>query len=143
MPLKNESPASKAIKTDKWTQILFDALTPRVAKRWKFVSFRGPKGRESAGIVDTMAIRRNTRAVARAPLKENDLFEIILVQLKGGSAKKPKLQDRRRLWAAMEHYGALDVVLFTWKKGKGTTYERLDSKLDWQMCKSPKEIFGY
>jgi hypothetical protein len=35
---------AKAIASDKYTEILFHALVGRVAKRWRFESFRGPRG---------------------------------------------------------------------------------------------------
>lgn len=51
------SPAwKKAGNTDRWTEILFRALASRVAKRWRFVSFRGAGGGEWRGIVDVLAM---------------------------------------------------------------------------------------
>ena len=79
-------PHEKTIETDRWTEILFRALSNRVAKRWKFVSFRGPKNREFAGIVDVVAIRKDTSKSDHEILRMGDLFEIVLVQMKGGSA---------------------------------------------------------
>jgi len=35
------SPSERAAETDRWTEILFRALSNRGAKRWRFVSFRG------------------------------------------------------------------------------------------------------
>ncbi len=133
---------SKAIKTDKWTEILFRALTARIAKRWKFTSFRGAKGRESAGIVDVVAIRRNTKRTANTILKSGDLFDIILIQMKGGSAKRPTLDARKRLMAVKQHYGAIDVVLFEWTKQTNVSYSRLGSDLEWEKYNSAKEVFG-
>ena len=46
--------------TNRWTEILFRALATRVAKRWRFVSFRGTGGREWRGVVDVIAIRKDT-----------------------------------------------------------------------------------
>jgi hypothetical protein len=54
------SPTGKAIRKDKWTEILFRALSNRVAKRWRFVSFRGAKGSEWWGVVDIIAIHKDT-----------------------------------------------------------------------------------
>jgi hypothetical protein len=76
-------PHEKTIETDRWTEILFRALSNRVAKRWRFVSFRGPKKREFCGIVDVVAIRKDTSKSDHEVLRMGDLFEIILVQMKG------------------------------------------------------------
>ena len=46
-----------------------------------------------------------------------DLFEIILVQVKGGSARSPTTEDCIRLREVARHYAARAVVLFEWKKG--------------------------
>ena len=63
-----------AIRTAKWAttmtkwRIGFETGGRRLAKpgvkpvrRWQLVSFPGPAGRESAGIVDVMAIRKDHR----------------------------------------------------------------------------------
>ena len=121
--------ASSAIYTDKWTQIMFDALTNQVAYRWKFQSFRGKKKRDSAGIVDVLAIRRNTADPQSPPLWANDLFEFILVQLKGGAAVSPSPDELTRLWAVRDHYDAKEVVLFE-RRNKTCSYSVLRRKSD-------------
>src|SRR5262245_9882791 len=98
-----------AIRTAKWAttmtkwRIGFETGGRRLAKpgvrparRWQLVSFPGPAGRESAGIVDVMAIRRDHRLSSRK-FKRGDLFEIILIQIKGGGARGPKMDDILRL----------------------------------------------
>ena len=67
----------------------------------ELVSFPGPAGRESAGIVDLMAIRKN-HAKSKGRFKRGDLFEIILIQIKGGGARRPKMDDIKRLRASCE-----------------------------------------
>jgi hypothetical protein len=115
--------AAIAIKTDKWTEIMFLALTNQVAYRWKFINFRGKKNRESAGIVDILGVRRDTSDSS----KPSDLFEFILVQLKGGSALEPSDDENERLCVVKKHYNAKEVVLFQWdgmnskRKGKKAT----------------------
>jgi hypothetical protein len=133
-------PHEKTIETDRWTEILFRALSNRVAKRWRFVSFRGPKKREFAGIVDVVAIRKNTSKSDHEILKMGDLFEIILVQMKGGSAPLPTAGDRARLRAVSIHYDAKKVVLFEWKRGEGCTFSVLDGDI-W-VPSTAVEIFG-
>ena len=56
----DRTPAQKAIQTDKMTDTLLTVFAGKHADRWKFVSFRGPNGRDATGIVDTVAIRKNT-----------------------------------------------------------------------------------
>ena len=89
MPTTANTPAwKKAGNTDRWTEILFRALTSRVAKRWRFVSFRGRGGGEWRGVVDVLAIRKRTAKSDHDILKSGDLFDVILVQMKGGSVRK-------------------------------------------------------
>lgn len=126
--------AQKAIRTDRWTETMFRALTAQVASRWKFVSFRGPNKRESAGIVDILAVRRNTKTKGALPLKSNDFFDFTLVQLKGGSAPMPSHEDMRRLWAVKVAYNAKAVVLFQWSLKEKTKYSVLTQSLDGELA---------
>src|SRR5687767_4375308 len=84
-------------ETDRWTEIMFRALSNRVAKRWRFVSFRGKNKREWRGIVDVLAIRKDTSQPTNKNLKRGDLFDIILIQMKGGSAREPSQEELYRL----------------------------------------------
>src|SRR5690349_3056071 len=72
------------------------------APRWQLVGFPGPAGRESAGIVDLLAIRKDHTTVI-GDFKHGDLFEIILIQIKGGGAKRPGTKDILCLKAVAEH----------------------------------------
>ena len=85
-------------------------------RRWQLVGFPGPGGRESAGIVDLMAIRKN-HVKPKSPFKRGDLFEIILIQIKGGGAKHPDKAEIKRLRDVAKYYKARDVVLAEWIKG--------------------------
>jgi len=132
MSNKSESsPWKKAANTDRWTVILFRALSNRVAKRWRFVSFRGVGGGEWRGIVDVVGIRKNTSKSDHRLLKSGDLFDIVLVQMKGGSAKSPDPMEIRRLRAVARRYRANDVVLFTWRKGDGCMFWKLGRGNHW------------
>ena len=94
MSRTNNVPAwKKAGNTDRWTEILFQALASRVAKRWRFVSFRGNRGGEWRGIVDVLAIRKDTSHSTHELLKSGDLFDVVLVQMKGGSARMPSATE--------------------------------------------------
>jgi hypothetical protein len=133
-------PWQKSGNTDRWTEILFRALSNRVAKRWRFVSFRGVGGGEWCGIVDVMAIRKNTAPSKDHLLKPGDLFDIVLVQMKGGLAKRPSLPEIKRLKAVKKFYQAKDIILFEWKRGQGCIFSRREG--DKWTKSSTKEIFG-
>ena len=131
----------KAHATGRWAETMFKALSARVAKRWQFLSFRGAGKGEWKGVVDVLAIRKNTSAPTSAELKRGDLFEIILVQIKGGSAKAPTEEDCVRLQAVAKHYNAAAVVLFSWVKGKQAEFSILQGDRSWK-ASSGSEIFG-
>src|SRR5438477_11278787 len=107
MPSTQKTSAwKKAGNTDRWTEILFRALTSRVAKRWRFVLFRGTGGGEWRGIVDVLAVRKDTSHSNHELFKSGDLFDIILVQMKGGAARKPNGPEIQRLAAVAKRYRA-------------------------------------
>jgi len=107
----------KAHATGRWAETMFRALSRRVAERWEFGSFRGKGKGEWRGVVDVVALRKNTSQPPNPKLKRGDLFEVILVQVKGGSARSPTKEDCTRLREVARHYAARSVVLFEWKKG--------------------------
>jgi hypothetical protein len=100
----------KAHATGRWAETIFRALSSRIANRWKFVSFRGVGKGEWRGVVDLIAIRKNTKQPAGDILKRGDLFDIILIQIKGGSARGPTPNDCRRLREVKRFYRARSVV---------------------------------
>ena len=71
-----------------------------------------------------MAIRKN-HAESNSRFKRGDLFEIILIQIKGGSARRPKLDDVNRLRAVAKQYNARDVVLAEWVKESHLKFYKL------------------
>jgi hypothetical protein len=132
-----DTATAKAIRTAKWATIMtkwrigfqtngkrLGSLTVKPTRRWQLISFPGPAGRESAGIVDLMAIRKN-HAKSNSRFKRGDLFEIILIQIKGGSARRPKLDDVNRLRAVAKQYNARDVVLAEWVKESHLKFYKL------------------
>src|SRR5438046_2148383 len=64
--------------------------------RWQLVTFYGKAGVESVGIVDMLAIRKDHRASLGA-LRRGDALQIILIQVKGGTAARPTPEDATRL----------------------------------------------
>jgi len=111
---------------------MFRALTARVKGRWKFVSFRGTGGAEWRGVVDILAVRKCTARATRPDLKSGDLFDLVLVQLKGGGAPMPTAADVKRLQAVADHYHALRVILYSWKLGSHSRYYELDADGQWK-----------
>jgi len=143
-----------AIRTAKWATIMtkwrigFETDGRRLAKagvkparRWQLVGFPGPAGRESAGIVDLLAIRKDHMTVI-GDFKRGDLFEIILIQIKGGGAKRPVTKDILRLKAVAEHYHAKAIVLAEWKKGSQPEFYQLDTTTDTWRPADPGVVFA-
>ena len=131
----------KAAATDKWTEIIMRAITKKVAKRWKFVSFRGSRGGEWCGIVDVLAIRKDTSQPCKERLKRGDLFDIILIQMKGGSANFPTSDEKQRLKAVAKYYKAKKIVLFEWKRKVKTQFYLLDKTNKWKET-TISDLFG-
>lgn len=128
-PTKMQVAAGKAIKTAKTATTLAKAHLARESNkhggRWQWVDFLGPKGRESAGIVDILAIRKRWKLSAGPEfekLKHLDLFDIMLIQVKGGSAAMPTADDIARMEVVADHYNACNVLLYQWnEKDKQST----------------------
>ena len=125
------------------------ARTPR--PRWQFAIFYGPGGRESRGVVDVIAIRKDHDEPPAPGLKRGDVFEIVLMQVKGGSASKPTEDDGKRLRIVKRMYKARHVILATWKKGKQANFYLLRSnakrdaigwKRDWVLATDVRTVFG-
>jgi hypothetical protein len=131
----------KAQTTGRWAEIIFRALSSRVANRWKFVSFRGSGKGEWRGVVDVVAIRKDTREPNGNVMKRGDLFDIVLVQIKGGTSRPPTLEDRRRLREVAKYYHASAIVQFSWRKGESAEFSVLQPNLDWKQV-TGTQVFG-
>ena len=116
---KSEQTATWATNMTKWLIAKTD-----VGVKWQLGTFTGPGGRESQGIVDILAIRKDHRTRTEK-LKRGDLFEILLIQVKGGKAPWPTISDIHRLREVAKHHRAKRIVLATWKKGKQPTFYQL------------------
>src|SRR4249920_2493170 len=117
--------SQKAAHTGRWAETMFRALTRRVADRWQLVSFRGRNGAEWRGIVDVIAIRKATSDPRHRVLRRGDLFEIMIVQLKGGTAPDPSREDVLRLLEVRRRLGAKAIVLYSWKRRIASSYRVL------------------
>lgn len=135
------SPGRKAQHTAKWARTMTKWLITKYGDakvRWRFVEFGGQTGSESYGIVDIMAIRKNHKAPA-GELKRGDLLDIILIQTKGGAARRPSDDDIRRLQAVAKYHRAKAVVLVEWKKGGDLMLHEL-VRQEW-IKRTPAEVF--
>jgi hypothetical protein len=141
---------ARARQTGKMANTLMKALAQRYAYRWQFIDFRGPGGQESRGIVDILAIRKSSKKPFPEGLKSLDAFDIILIQVKGGSGKKldrPTQHDIERLKIVGERYHAQAIVLFEWNKTLSVTrFLELDDQVSlpndpWQE-RSALNLFG-
>lgn len=130
----------KAHTTGRWAETIFRALSSRIADRWKFISFRGAGKGEWRGVVDLIAIRKNTKQPTGDILKRGDLFDIVLIQIKGGYAPAPTAKDCLRLWEVKKVYHAKAVVQFQWRKGKSSEFLTLGRNLQWKLT-TTKELF--
>ena len=140
--MKVLSPGKKAQHNAKWARTMTKWLitySRRKGARWNLVDFGGKTKAEARGIVDLMALRKDHRYEGRW-LKRGDLFEIILIQTKGGSAPLPTREDRARLRRVAKHHRAKAVVLATWRRGQKLELSKLDG-VEWKAI-SPSEVFG-
>ena len=140
------TPTQKAAHIGRWAETMTKWHIRRVKTRpkWQFVSFRGPAGGESFGVVDILAIRRDCRLRSDGT-KRGDFLQIVLIQVKGGNAPNPTAQDADRLRVVRKRYHAYEVILATWKKGNAVKFYRLANRngggRDWRRCHA-EDVFG-
>jgi hypothetical protein len=148
-PRPETAPHAKAERTGKWARTMCKwviSRANRLGRRWEIVNFTGPQGRESRGIVDLLAVRKDHSAQAAL---RGDFFEMILIQVKGGGAPNPTPEDIERLRRVKAYYNAHDVVLASWKKGAQPALYVLDDnasssadfKAKWRTA-SASVVFG-
>jgi hypothetical protein len=134
MPTNWKRAERRAARTAKWaTTMAKQQLThvsggkkpgTKAVVRWQLVDFLGPNGRESAGIIDVVAIRKDHRP-GKNGLKPGDRLEIVLLQIKGGTARRPTSSDIVRMRRVAKAHGAAAVVLVEWQLKKALQYSRL------------------
>jgi hypothetical protein len=93
-------------------------------------------------VVDVLAIRKDTSQPKETLLNRGDLFDIVLIQVKGGGARPPTKADCIRLRTVARRYNAGAVVLFQWRKGQAADFFRLNRHLEWVPTTS-RELFEY
>ena len=89
--------------------------------RWHFISFVGTTGVESRGVVDMIAVRKD-HSTPQDGLKRGDALQIILIQVKGGSAANPTSEDAARLRLVARLHNASEVLPAAWKKGRAARF---------------------
>jgi hypothetical protein len=133
--------------TAKWavtmTQVAIrQAIADKPYPRWHFVKFDGKRGGESRGVVDMVAMRKD-HSEPKAGTKRGDALQIILIQVKGGSAAKPTAEDAVRLRIIGRRHGAWGILLATWKKGSVTRFYSLHRRLpEWREIDDLRSVFG-
>lgn len=152
-PSRGQKAAGQAIKTAKTAMTLAKAHLARESRkhggRWHWVDFPGPKGRESAGIVDILAIRKRWETSNLSEdevLKHLDVFDIMLIQAKGGGAQMPTVQDIARMERVADLYRIDKILLYQWSEKKRTqTGYRLLNRETHQfgpVLEDGKDVFG-
>lgn len=138
-----KKPAETAKQTATWAKTMTKVVISQnngKAPFWHVINFLGPGKCESRGIVDMLAVRKN-QGDHELPLNRGDLFEVVLIQVKGGSAKRPTADDRERLRVVKEIYNAKAILLSEWKKGSMPMFYELTED-DWGEPINPAKIFG-
>lgn len=113
--------------------------TRRKGAKWNLVDFGGKAKSEARGIVDLIAIRKDHRQDSPG-LKRGDLFEIVLIQTKGGSAPRPTPEDIARLKRVAKHHKARAIILAVWRRGDLPELFRLNGARWYEV--SADEVFG-
>jgi len=120
------TPQKKAANTARWAVTMTKMRIRQVLSktRWQLVEFRGKGGGESVGIVDLLAVRKHHGKPIIPGTKSGDALQIILIQVKGGSAAMPTPEDGRRLRAVAKRVHARGMLLATWKRGAAVVFSR-------------------
>lgn len=118
LPVDWQAAQKRAARTARWAITMTKVRIRQVLSptRWQLVTFCGEGGGESRGIVDLLAVRKDHRT-PREGTKRGDHLDIILIQVKGGTAAMPTVDDGKRLRAVAKRLHARHVLLATWRKG--------------------------
>ena len=136
------SSGRKAHHSAKWARTMTKWLVTysrRTGAKWNLVDFGGKTKSEARGIVDLIAIRKDHRQDGLG-LKRGDLFEIVLIQTKGGSAPRPTPDDLARLKRVARHHRARAIILAEWQRAERLELFKLSGSR-WHSV-SPDEVFG-
>ncbi len=131
--------------TSKWAVTMAkvcirQALASSPFPRWHLLTFAGPQGGESRGVVDLIAIRKDHGSPCKGT-KRGDCFQIVLIQVKGGYAARPNAEDASRLRAVARRHRARAILLATWKKGTAARFFCLCRTGEWAKVIDLKTVF--
>ncbi|MBN1363472.1 MAG: hypothetical protein JW976_01570 [Syntrophaceae bacterium] len=138
---KWQNASQKAHRTARWAKTMTKWLISKKNEggaKWHVVNFVGSSNSESRGIVDLLAIRKDHRT-NDSKIKRGDLFDVVLIQVKGGSAPFPTTEDIARLKEVSKYHRAKAIVLSEWKPQKRLQLHLL-KRNKWIQIK-PNEIF--
>jgi len=147
---KHMTPPELAAHTAKWAVIMAkvrirQAIADNPWPHWHVLSFTGPAGSEAKGVVDLIAVRKY-HGKPSPGLNRGDSLQIILIQVKGGSAAMPTADDARRLRIVARRHGACGILLATWRKGTAAQFFSLNGKTktrrDWHPVDDLGGVFG-
>ena len=126
MPVDWLKAQQSAARTARWAITMTKVRIRRVLSRtrWQVVTFNGPSGGESVGVVDMIAVRKD-HGPPPPGAKRGDNFQIILIQVKGGGAAMPTRDDACRLRAVARRHHARQVLLASWRKGAAAQFFHL------------------
>jgi len=139
--LKWKTASVAAHRTSRWAKTMTKWLITKNCKngaKWHVVNFVGSANSESRGVVDLLAIRKDHHS-KNVGIKIGDLFDIVLIQVKGGSAPFPTSDDIVRLKKVAKYHRAKAIVLSEWKPEKRLQLYLL-RRNNWIEA-SPNEIF--
>ena len=145
MPVNWSRAQQKAARTARWAVTMTKVRIRQVLARtrWQLVTFCGKAGGESIGVVDLVAVRKDhTKPVGL--MKRGDALQVILIQVKGGSAAMPTPDDAIRLRAVAKRHYARYVLLAAWKKGTAARFFRLrhrSARVPWAEVTNLDAIF--
>jgi hypothetical protein len=125
-----ETPSGKAARTARWAVTTTKVRIRRVKSRtrWQFVTFLGKARSESAGIIDLLAGPKDHRAPKVKAAKRGDALDIILIQVKGGSARMPTAGDLKRMELVAQQLNARHILIASWKKGSEAKFFSYEPK---------------
>jgi len=155
--LIKEKPTDRSTAPDKTkvTEKIATMITKwRVGKMkikpiWQLVEFKGENDRESTGIIDILAVRKNhaQKSNEKLNLSRGDLLEMIIIQVKGGTAPSPSIDDIERLRILAKHYRAKNILLSVWKSHEPIFYRLKDEnklkKILKRKVERPKEAWEH
>jgi hypothetical protein len=135
MAIDHKTPSEKAAYTARWAVTMTKVRIRQILSRtrWQLVTFCGKAGAESRGVVDMLAVRKDHHTQTGA-VKRGDMLEIILIQVKGGSAAMPTAEDGKRLGVVAKRHHAKHVLLASWKKGTAVQFRQYRPRATEKSC---------